>query len=886
MSQIASSTQSGSHLRQVVVAVKQQLAAGREKLKAQHDKGSPGVQVCAGLTELLDRVVLELYEDALAGLPNSQREVVAEQTALVAHGGYGRRDVAPYSDVDLMLLHAAPSQHDATAFVRQFTQGIYDAGLQLGFSVRTSRLARGMAMKDAQIFSSLAEARRLAGSTELFNRFFTRFRRDAMKRSRSLIAGVDRERREERLKFGDTVYLLRPNIKKSRGALRDIQLVRWVGFARYGETDPESLYRAGAITSEDRSKLRDAYEFLLRLRNELHFRTGKAQDVFEKSDQLLLAEVYGYQGYEGVLPVEQFMREYFEHTSEVRYTSAHFVSNALSKQSLASIFAPLLTRKIDDQFRMGPAQIGAVRDRLDDIRGNLVQVLRLMELSNSHNKRIDQPTWQAIRDTMTKQPVAFSSEAGDRFLALLAQPARLGSMLRRLHQMRVLEKIVPAMAHARCLMQFNEYHKYTVDEHSLRAVEAAAARVNEPGPVGDAYRGIKNKRTLHLALLLHDLGKGFPEDHSEVGLQLAAETAAHLNLPEQEAETIKFLVHKHLVMPHLAFRRDIDDESVILQFVIDVGSPDVLTQLYVLSCCDLEAVGPGVLNDWKLNLLTELYHRAMRHLTGERSAAGVSEQLAGLRNDVRDLSAGGEDSAWWNEQINALPSGYLLGNTAERIFEELSQVRGLSTNDVIAWGRYLPESSAVEYTVICDTRIARGIFHRLTGALTSKGQQILSAEINTLPGEIALDRFFVNDFDFNGKPPDERLAEVAQALTSALKKPTRQPPNFRRTWQSGEAGERTFARLPTRVQIDNNTAENFTIVDIFAHDRMGLLYTITATLFELNLSVSVAKIGTYLDQVVDVFYVTDEQGSKIEDEQRIAEIRASLLDAIEPAGQS
>jgi [protein-PII] uridylyltransferase len=288
-----------------------------------------------------------------------------------------------------------------------------------------------------------------------------------------------------------------------------------------------------------------------------------------------------------------------------------------------------------------------------------------------------------------------------------------------------------------------------------------------------------------------------------------------------------------------------------------------------------------VLNEWKLSLLARLYRRAMRHLAGE--AAGPSdESLANRRQRILDL-VGGEDRDWWRKQVAALPSGYLVDRPAQANVDDLKRLRKLDHSDAVAQGRYLAERNAVEYTVGAYETLTPGIFHRLCGALSGRGNQILSADIQTLADGLILDRFYVHDLDYQGEPPAERLAEVSRALVSSLKDPDGKPPTFRRVWGDEKSTKPETGRLPTRVLIDNNTADAYTIVDIFAHDRIGLLYTVTRKIFELGLSVHVSRIGTHLDQVVDVFYVTEGSGRKIADQSRLDEIRSCLLSAIEAA---
>lgn len=870
-----------------VLAARERLAQQRQKIRRQHAAGSPGIQVCAHLADLLDSLVLELFQAALADVDGG--EELGDQLALVAHGGYGRRDVAPYSDVDLMLLHPPKWDSRVEPLAKRLVMHIGDAGLQLGFSVRTPAQACRMAADDVTVFTSLAEHRYIFGSLDLFTRFADKLRRQATRRSASVLASIDLSRGEERRQYGESVYMLTPNIKRSQGGLRDIQLVRWIGFTRWGQSSLSGLRRAGVLAEDDYRALHDAREFLLRLRNEMHFHAGKSQDVLDRAEQVRLAELYDYRGQEGVLPVEQFMREYFRQTGAVWRTARYVRESARPQRPALRMFAPLLAHRMERDFLVGPLHIAATRRGLEKLQGDLTEVLRLMDLANFTDKRIESATWKTIRASFhNRQVEELPPEAARRFISLLSQRAQLPELLRRLHELGVLEQIVPGMAHARGLLQFNEFHKYTVDEHCLRAVECAAEFHHDSGPLGEAYRGVKQKHLLHLALLMHDLGKGFDEDHSDVGARLAEEAAQRLNLPEREGDTLRFLVHKHLIMSHLAFRRDIDDPAVPLQLAVEVGSPRLLQMLYVLTCADLAAVGPGVLNQWKVQLLTELYRRTMSHVAGDAPGPGSREWLARRRDEARRLAeryaAPAGSAAWWDRQISALPPSYLHPASIAAVLEELERLRTLPPREAHAAGRFLPELDAVAYTVGADERITPGVFHKLTGALTSKGHNILSAEINTLADGLVLDRFYVQDLDFAGEPPPERIEEVCRRLAASLQDDSGKAPTFRKTWSSSsDAAAAELTRLPTQVRIDNSTSENATIIDVFAHDRTGLLYTIGRTLFELDVSVRVAKIGTYLDQVVDVFYVTDTRGRKILDETRLTQIRRRLLGAVEPA---
>ena len=683
-------------LRDVVVTARERLAENREKARLQHLDGSPGIQVCSRLTDAIDQAVLAVYEAAVADQDNDPK--FASSFALVPHGGYGRRDLAPFSDIDLMLLrNSSISTSKAEQLSRRLVADLSDLGIDLGFSVRTPREAIQLGRKDPIIFTSQAESRFLAGGLRLFTKYMRGFRRYAKRHAHGLIRKIERSRSEERRRYGETLYLLEPNIKRSRGGLRDVHLLRWIGFARYGESDPSGLRLLHALGRDDSRSIRRAQEFLLRLRNEMHFHAGKPSDVLNRAEQMRIAETFEYESDEGVLPVEEFMREYFENTRSVRDVVGHFRANATQRPWVRKIFGPLLTYRVDEDFRVGPRYIGVTNRGLTRLKGNLVEVLRLMEIANQMNKRIEHRTWAATRDDMSGgESVEVTPEAAERFMSLLSYTSRLGSLLRRLHELRVLDKLVVGMDHARCLLQFNRYHKFTVDEHCIRAVECATDFQTLDSSLGRAYRGTKQRNLLHLALLIHDLGKGFARDHSDVGKEFAAQTAERLGLSEADSELLQFLVHKHLMMSHLAFRRDTSDLATIIDFAKDVGSAERLRMLFVLTAADLASVGPDVLNPWKVDVLIDLYRTARNHLSGGGPTKNTEWDAESIRKKLR---AEFEGNQWYCRQIQSLTPSYLRECSRETILEDLRRMQELEPNSAVAWGKYLPERQVTEYAI-------------------------------------------------------------------------------------------------------------------------------------------------------------------------------------------
>jgi [protein-PII] uridylyltransferase len=499
----------GTRLRPNVLAVRQQLSEERKTLRGQHDRGLDGGRVCARFTSLVDVAMGQLYDAFLAELSEADATHIRERVALVAHGGYGRRQQAPYSDVDLMILYEGKPDDLIKQLASRLTQDISDLNVALGHSLRTPPEAVERARGDAVIGTSLVESRLLLGSSAVYTKF-----RDAMdamivRRSAALARAFVAERRKERLQYGETVYLLEPNVKRSRGGLRDIHLLRWLWRIKSGEADPDRLHDMGLLSKFDYRRLISAQNFLLRVRNEMHFHAGEPCDGLGRAEQLRLAEYFQYQGRQGMRPVEQFMRDYFHHTNHVWHL-AHRLSELMQPPSRVSrVLEPVLGRKTDDDYLVGRHEVSATQRAVARLSQHREEVLRLVDLARKEGKRISQDTWNYVYRTAPQYSNEPDPAVNAAFLKILADPQRLGELLRRLHELGVLEKIIPPFAHARSLLQFNQYHKFTVDEHCIRAVEEATQFLERQDSLGEVYRQLSNKPILHLDLLMVVLGKCF-----------------------------------------------------------------------------------------------------------------------------------------------------------------------------------------------------------------------------------------------------------------------------------------------------------------------------------------------------------------------------------------
>ena len=863
----------------------------RLQTRKRFQQGASGLQTSSFLSQLMDEFVIQVFDETLAETNPATSEKIRTQGALIAVGGTGRGDICPYSDLDLLFLHAPDVRSQFEPIASQVQRDLWDAGLKLGASVRTIDDSISWAKQEPQFATSLIDIRLLRGESSLFEQLRSRFARSVVKnRYRQFLVDIVASRDKERKEFGATTQQLEPDVKRSLGGLRDLHLIRWIGFAMYGAGDIDTLRLQAAISKDEARRLLHAYEFLMGLRVDLHFAAGKEQDTLSRDDQLRIAKLRNVAPNQGQSPVERFMQEYFQHSSVVADMARRFVEHTRRKPLMTRAFEYLISYRIDDIYSVGPEfiDIPSSRARRTAI-SSLEGILHIYLTAARYRRQVAPKLGEAIKLTHIKPPPILSAEAARSFMALLSSAGTLGYAMRGLYENGALEAVLPCLQHIRCLLQFNQYHSYTVDEHTLRAIEAAESFEQDPGPVGKAYREIHHKELLHLALLLHDAGKGYEEDHSEVGRRLAAEVAPRLGLPDHQRDLVMFLVHRHLQMADLALRRDINDPAVLLKFSHEVGSPEALRMLFVLTAADISAVGPGVWNQWKAELTNTLYERTMLWLTGKSHLFDEAIRLKSIKMHVASLiensstekplspSAADLNSAAFVKQLDQFPSHYLLETPPARIADDCRVLQARKPDEIHVEAVYDAETETAEYRIIAHEQLAPGCFHRLSGVLSAKRLQILSAAIFTTLDGVIIDVYRVRDADHAGEMPNWRVDEIAVAIRKVLRGESdvetmlKSRGRFAIQPTSGPVSD-----LPLRVVVDNESSDRYTVIDVFAHDRNGLLYAITRTLYELRLSVSLAKIATHFDQVLDVFFVTEADGMKVRDDKRVQTIRENL----------
>ncbi len=854
------------------------LTERREVIQQRLLDGATGAEAMEALTELVDGLIIGRYRNGLRQLGEEAEVAASRSCCLVALGGFGRRELAPHSDIDLMLLFKPDAKDMIPDLVKTVLHPLWDAGFQVGHSVRTISECLDLAAEDLTIRTSMMEARFLTGSADLFQEFHDRYAR------RVAGKGVDRfidqkleERRREYEKFGETVYLLEPNVKKSKGGLRDLHVLQWVGMARYHAATIRELADRGILSRQDYRALTEAREFLWRVRALMHVHAGSAQEILTFDEQVWLAQRFGYQDRPHLLAVEQFMQAYYRHTMGLHERMMRFVKRCRTVPFWSRLTRWLPAPRIDRHFVIQANVLTIPVEERARVLDSPAVLLGLFNAARERGLEIESTLIEDIHRHVDSLPVtAFDGpEVGAKFRKILAGPRTAGT-LDAMHRAHLLERMVPAFATVRGLMQFNQYHKYTVDEHSLLAVAKAEAFQQDPSVIGRVYRDITRKDLLHLAVLLHDLGKGRAEDHSEVGKRLAEETAGRLGFSEQDTRTLVFLVHKHLLMAHTAFRRDPYDGNVLLTFAREVGTPAVLNKFLVLTAADIAAVGPGVLTKWKESLLIELYLHTMPEVSGEKDATWEGERIANLVRDVIGKMPERTDAGWVRAQVEQFPARYLHGSTPERIAVHLAAIRGLSARDVRVESTFNESLGTCDYAVITRHDVIPGIVYKIAGVLAAKGLHILDAQIVTRRDDVVVDTFQVSDPDYTGAPPAARREDVARAIRSVLLGEELVEQLMRRYRRLDHQRRLPAGRQSTDVQVDNETSDRATIVDIFAEDRQGLLYVIARAIFTLGLSVQAARISTRLDQVADVFYVTDSKGGKVTDPARLEAIRATI----------
>jgi [protein-PII] uridylyltransferase len=891
---------------------KADLAARRRFAEALHRRGASGRTVVRLQSAAMDELVLSLWERACAEVARTHPP---SPVALVALGGYGRRDLNPYSDIDLLVLHAdgGPDRF-VKAASEKFLYSLWNLNLEVGYGVRDLKSCDRLATEDHTARTALLDLRYLAGDKALF-RALEREELHGLSQAKvdQFLGDKLAEMRERRERFGDSLYLLEPNVKSSEGGLRDLQSALWAARVRFKVAGISDLLNRALLPEREIREMRSARDFIWRVRNELHFLSGRKNDQLTFDIQPQVAAAMGYVDTEESPAVEQFMRHYYLAAKTVLVACDAIVDRCLEPQAASgwrTVPAPaamtgaekavplvrgLPARSADRYLEGGEFKIFRGRLSLVDkdvLRRSPAALVRLFAAADREGLDL----YPYARDQAAEAAEALPPGAADdaemnaELLGCFTRKGTRGRFLSRMHDLGVFERVLPEFARVTARRQIDVYHVYTVDVHSLFAVRRLLALrcgdVQEEG-LTLLMQALARPLPLYLGTLFHDIGKGSGKDHSARGAEIAAEACVRMGLDPADAADIEWLVAKHLRMASIAQRRDLSDPDLIHAFAEEVGTIDRLEQLYLLTYADIATVGPRTWTEFKARLLRDLFEKTRAVLErGERRPEPGTAESEGRGRARAALQAhhGGSPAEEQALFVEAMPARYYVTVPPEQAPRHLRLFRLGRQRSMVTWIRHQPGLGQSELHLTAFDR--PGLLATVTGVLAAHRIDIQHAEVFSTPDEPALGPIAGRALDiFALRGPEEgpvgaaRWRAARRDLDRVLGGRESMESVMERRLRVSSLPAKPLPRLATKVVIDNESARSHSVVDVFCADRVGLLHTLTRTFFELGLTVDLARITTEGHRAADAFYVRTEQGARLQGEvadQVVEAITAAL----------
>jgi len=827
-----------------------------------HFAGANGSEVVQRRTGLIDRALREAY---------ARLSAPGRMPSLIAVGGYGRGELNPHSDIDIMLLCADERDRNRSP---ELLYQLWDAGLDVAYSVRTAKECVSLARQDIKIRTSLLESRLIAGEPGLYGSFLQSMRSDVFYwRAASFIREKVAERSETRRKYGGSIYLREPNIKEGEGGLRDFHTALWLAFTHFRIASLGDLVTKGVITEGQYAVFQRSRNFLWGVRNEVHYHSGRKNDHLTFDLQERAAVDFRYRDSAHLLAVERFMKTYFLHARNIREFSNIVVEAVLRQPS---------RRWFDRTVPLGPFSLvgRTLVAASDDLCGTDPSLaMSAFDTAQTRHASFSDHMKALIRECRIDEVARKSPSAARSFLAILNNPDGLSETLTLMKDLRLLGRYLPEFRAIQALARHDYYHMYTVDEHILLAIRNLQNLWTGTYPglptLVDAFKGLKKRWVLMLTVLLHDLGKAFQHDHELKGAELAERILARLGVEGGDRERVLFLIRNHLVMTSLSQRRELTDRKVIADFSRLVQDRENLAMLYLLTYADISAVNPNAWTQWKAVLLQDLYVRTLNFIETSASAAEEDkDRLAALTEKIRTAASG----LFTPEEIEAflavMSDQYILSTSTSKVLDHMGMMKRLAGEQLVIHHRHYPDKGYTELTVCAYD--ASGMFFRTAGTIAAKNLSILRAQVYTSKNGVMLDTFQITDPDGNLYGYEAAWESIHTELGASLMNKTRPP-------EPGmyPAAHRPSAVVTPAVDFDNDASEAFTSLDITARDRVGFLYQVTKALYDLNLDIGSAKIVTEGSRVMDSLYVTDLLKSKITDGRRLENIREALMKVVE-----
>ena len=872
---------------QIVRALREALDAGREELaKRIEAKPAAGHEITGGHSFLIDQLVRVIHDHVVADVYPANNRTSGERLAIMAVGGYGRSEMAPHSDVDIAFLTPTRNAPWCEQVIEAMLYYLWDLGLKVGHSSRTLDDSIRMAKADLTIRTAMLEGRYVWGDQDLYDQLAQRFWAEVVKGTeKQFLAEKLEERNARHKRMGDSRYVVEPNVKEGKGGLRDLQTLYWIGKYIHRARTASELVDMGLFTLAEYRSFRRAEGFMLAVRCHLHTITGRAEDRLTFDLQRAVAARMNFADRPGKSAVERFMQFYFLQAKRVGSLTGLFLAHideqfakGRTRKGLLATFTPR-SRKLKG-FEVFGGRIAAPSD--DWFRKDPARLVEVFQLAEANGLEIHPETMrQAGRDAaLIRHEVRHDPRANALFLDVLTGRNDPETVLRWMNEAGVFGRFVPDFGRVNAQMQFDMYHHYTVDEHTIRAI-GLLARIEKGELAEDHPRATRlihkvgSRRAAYVAVLLHDIAKGRGGDHSVLGGEVAEELCPRFGLDENETALVAWLVRQHLLMSRVAFKRDLTDPKTIEDFVGEVQSLERLRQLLILTAVDIRAVGPGTWNSWKGQLLGELFDQAQErlrlgHVRANRKQrvdarkAAVAEAL-GAKRELLELYGDRFNDAYWIAEPTDIAATNMVHYAAAHEEQDNLSIHS----------QYDEERGATLVTVIAADH--PGLFYRIAGGIHLAGANIIDARIHTTRTGWAVDNFLVQDP--HGRPFREegQLRRIEKSIGDALANRIELVPQLaKRPLHHTRA--KAFDVAP-RVLFDNKASNKFTVVEVNARDRAALLNRLARALFEERLVVHSAHITAYGERAADTFYVTDLTGGKVTSPARLAAIEKALLSA-------
>ncbi|MBI5970558.1 MAG: [protein-PII] uridylyltransferase [Deltaproteobacteria bacterium] len=869
-------------------AAKIYLANAASEIENRHRSGERGGQLCKAYASMIDVLLISLFTVKARDIKPVGGNYPLRPLALVALGGYGREEMNVKSDIDLMLLYGGKITPEIERLTHEMLYCLWDTGLDIGFCIRTIDECITLARGDIKTSTALLDSRMLLGDSRLFKLLNQTVRKKlfSKKEAAKFIREKVEETRQRHSKYGGSVYILEPNVKEGEGGLRDIHTTRWIVQARFGlEATPVT---SGFVTGGEYARLEESLDFLLSVRNELHFFTGRKSDQLTFDHQERIASLLGFKNTEHSLAVESFMQRYYMHASNINHLYDLILSRCLRVEEKKGFFWRKKKIHIDKNFNVMSGRLYTSGN--EALSNDPAAIVKAFDYAQSFGVELDTSTVDNIIAALSVHGDGLYSrpEASETFMKILSGN-EIYKTLVEMHRLKALDKLIPEFAGITCRVQHDMYHIYTVDVHTLFAVREIerlkGEYKSEHSLLATLFEETPNQAALVMAVLLHDIGKAMGKGHAEKGAAMATEICKRLGLTEDDTNTIKFLVKNHLILADTAQYRDIHDEKLVIEFAKKIVEIERLNLLYLLTFADVRAVGPDVWNQWKGTLIQELYFKTLSVLErGTFEPADVETRITAVKDKViKLLRPEGINNAYIEEYFTLLPQRYFLSTHADFIAEHVKIAHEMGTKQC---GLFVRQDTYRQYTelVVC-TYDLHGLFSMITGVMAANAVNILGAQVNTLKNGMVIDVLQVNSSTGELISDPAKIKKIEDGLDGVIRGKIKVKDLVGKRRPS-ILDKKAKPRVKTRVLIDNDVSDVYTVVEIHAQNRIGLLYDITSTFTGLGLYIHIAKITTNGDEAADIFYIKDIFGQKIFYDARLKEISAGLYSAIEGAGDA